>query len=292
MPKRAFNQSVKRRRSNNRLRQKKTLVLIILGLLLVSYLGAVVGPWRNSLGARKLRGLISSYPPPPATPDPTKPSKEYIYAGGKLVATEEPSSGSSLTAPTSLVATGTSKAQINVTWNGISSAHHYEVESSPVLDGTWTVLSSNVLTTSFPDNTVTEFKAYLYRVRAVDVGGNVSPYSNLDVATAITFTDNPLEPNSTPIRAQHIWELRKAVDAIRAAAKLPAVNWTNNVSTAAGLVGVNVRAVHVEELRSNLDEALGRLGVSVSGYADPAPPGLSGLPIRKIHIDQLRERVK
>jgi len=126
----------------------------------------------------------------------------------------------------------------------------------------------------------------------VDAAGNISPYSNLDVATAITFTDDPLMVNSTVIKAQHLWELRQAVNAVRATAVLPGVTWTDNVNSAAELAGVAVKARHIEELRSNLDEALSKLGLPLTAYKDPVPPGLSGIAIQKVHIDELRQRIK
>lgn len=250
----------------------------------------VMHPWTNSLGIRRVSRSYST--PIPASTVLSSPSKEYIYAGGRLIATEEPGTVSNLAAPSSLVAAGASSSQININWSATSGADHYQVERSPNLNGSWTVLSTNVLTTSFLDTSVTSVNAYLYRVRAVDGSGALSAYSNLDVATAITFTDNPLQANSTLIRAQHVFELRLAVNAIRATANLPPAVWTDNVTSAAQLVGMRVKAVHIEELRSKLDEALNALSLPVSPYSDPVPPGLTGVAIKKNHIDELRQRVK
>ena len=141
-------------------------------------------------------------------------------------------------------------------------------------------------TTSFTDTDVFSVNAYLYRVRAVDSSGNVSPYSNIDIATAITFTDNPLNANSTVIKGQHVTELRQAVSAMLDTAQLQLPIWTDNL---ASLSGVTVKAIHIEELRSNLNAALSAIGITVSPFADPA---LSGVHIKKVHIDELRQRVK
>jgi hypothetical protein len=78
--------------------------------------------------------------------------------------------------------------------------------------------------------------------------------------------------------------LRQAVDAVRAAANLSAVTWTDTP-----LTNVIIKAVHVQELRTNLDQALNALALPVNGYTDPS---LSGLAIKKIHIDELRQRVE
>jgi hypothetical protein len=50
-----------------------------------------------------------------------------------------------------------------------------------------------------------------------------------------------------------------------------------------------VKAVHVTELRSNLDAALTALGISTSAYTDPS---LTGIAIKKVHVDEIRQRVK
>ena len=276
---------VKRRRS------RKVLTVATLGLLVTLSLGSMVGPGRNLMGSRKLRALVAGPLAPAAIPSPGNPSKEYIYAGGRLIATEEPNA-SSMMAPV-IDAASVSSSRIDVTWATISGADHYQVEKTTNVNTAYTVLSSNVVTTSFSDTGVIPVNAYLYRVRAVDALGNVSPYSNVDLATAITFTDDPLQANSTLIKAQHIWELRQAVNAVRATApSLPPVTWTDNVTSAGALVGITVKAAHIEELRSKLDEALTALGLPMSPYTDPVPPGLSGVAIKKIHIDQLRQRVK
>jgi hypothetical protein len=220
-------------------------------------------------------------PPPPPLPSPNSPSKEYIYAGGRLIATEEPNP---LAAPTNLVADTFSSSRIDLTWTAAPNAHHYQVERAPNLGGTFALLDSNVTTTSFTDNSVTSVNAYLYRVRAADAVGNLSAPGSIDVATAITFTDNPLTAGATVIKAQHITELRQAVDAVRAAANLAATTWTDS-----SLTNVQVKAVHVQELRTNLDQALTALGLPTSSYTDSS---LAGVLIKKVHVDELRQRVE
>ena len=196
---------------------------LIGSVCLIVALGVVTiaGPWGTAPGLRRVRALFIS--PPPPIPPPNSPSKEYIYAGGRLIATEEPNP---LVAPTSLVADTFSGTQINLTWAAAPNAHHYQVERAPNLGGTFTVVNSNVATTSYTDNTVTAVNAYLYRVRSADSVGNLSAPGNLDVATAITFTDIPLTVNTTLIKAQHVTELRQAVNAVRATANLTAATWT------------------------------------------------------------------
>src|SRR5438876_513795 len=93
--------SASRRSAREKFTRNKFISLAATGLVVTLCLGTVVGPWRNSLGAKRLRALFSAPAPPPTIPPPNSPSKEYIYAGGKLIATEEPQP---LAAPLSLVA--------------------------------------------------------------------------------------------------------------------------------------------------------------------------------------------
>jgi hypothetical protein len=200
-----------------------------------------------------------------------------------LIATEEPNP---MVAPANLIADTFSSARIDLTWTAAPGAHHYQVERAPNLGGTFTVLNANVAGTSYQDTTVTSVNAYLYRVRTADPVGNLSAPSAIDVATAITFTDNPLTAGTTTIKAQHVAELRQAVNAVRVAANLSAATWTDPSLTAATIL---IKAVHVTELRTNLDAALTALGLSTSSYTDSS---LSGVAIKKVHLDEMRQRVE
>jgi hypothetical protein len=259
-------------------------------------------PVRRTLG---LSPILSSAPQQTAGLNPTK---EYIYVGGRLIATEEPEGATfpdsnccrypngkripdcwcrntSLTAPQNFSAATQSASQIVLTWGSSSGpVAYYQVERSQSIAGPYTALSPNAGETSFTDTTVGGGIAYLYRVRAVDAAGDFSDYSNVDLATAVTFSDNPLTAGITPVRAAHLTEMRQVVNAVRTTAGLPPANWTDTA-----LVGVRIKAAHVQELRSNLDYALGALGLATSPYTDTA---LQGVPIKKIHIEELRNRVK
>jgi hypothetical protein len=261
---------------------KRRRYVLVGSVCLIALLGmaAVAGPWRTSLSRTRVGSLFFS--PPPPLPPPGSPSKEYIYAGGRLIATEEPNP---MVAPTNLIADTFSSARIDLTWTAAPGAHHYQVERAPNLGGTFTVVNSNVAGTTYQDTTVTSVNAYLYRVRTADAIGNLSAPSGIDVATAITFTDNPLTVGTTPVKAVHMTELRQAVNAVRAAANLGAATWTDpTLSTS-----VTIKAVHVTELRTNLDAALTALGITPSAYTDPS---LTGILIKKVHVDEVRQRVK
>lgn len=274
-----------RRAWSSLVKNPKYKVIACVCVTIVLTIGAVAGPWSNSLGVRRMSSLFYSPPPPPPLPSPANPSKEYIYAGGRLIATEEPNP---LVAPLNLLANTVSSAQINISWNAAPNAHHYVVERASQL-GNFTTLNSNVTGTSFTDSTVTNLSAYLYRVKSADAGGNVSPSSNIDVATAITFDDDPFAspPTLTLVKAQHVLQLRQAVNAVRhTTPTLGDYSWTQASAT---LAGAPIKAVDVEELRTALDQALSILGLPVGGYTDSS---LTGLPISKLYITELRARVK
>src|SRR6185295_1715109 len=101
-----------------RRKQKLRAAIVVLALCL-----CLVGGGLTTLGGfrKGVTGVRSWFSPAPLpTPDsfsPTNPSKAYIYAGGRLVATEEPSM---VMPPAVLVATGVSGGpapQVTVTWN-------------------------------------------------------------------------------------------------------------------------------------------------------------------------------
>ena len=274
--------STKRKRNKNykaspphKPRRSKALVMALVLVFCCVVVAAVVhGPGERS----RVLSWFSAPPPPP----PPALSKEYVYAGGKLVATEEP--GAPLSPPANVTADTFSATQIDITWNPSTGADHYQVERANNLNGTFTMLNSNVTTTSYSDTTVSSINAYIYRVRAANSSGGVSQYGNIDIATAIAFTDAPLVAGSTLIKAAHITELRQAVDAMRLATNLPAVTWTDS-----NLAGAQIKAIHVEELRTNLDAALTAVGITPSAYTNTS---LSGVEIKKVHIDELRQRVR
>jgi hypothetical protein len=253
--------------------------LLVVGLILIlSLAGGILAQWRSA----RMRALLLA--PAPPTP-PGSPSKEYIYAGGRLLATEEQTQGTS-PSPTALAANATSTTQVSLSWTApaTGSVDHYQIERAQIT-GSFTLLNGNPTTTSFNDTTASSVTAYLYRVCAFDAAGNRSAYSNVDLATTIIFTDDPLSAALTPIKAQHLTELRQAVNAVRVLAGLAAANWTDSSPT-----GVTIKAMHIQELRNNLDQALGTLGLTVSAYTDPTLS--SAVHVKKAHMEELRQRLK
>ena len=262
----------------------------------------------GSVGYAGWRSFTNPSAPAPTTAtnlSPASPTKEYIYAGGRLVATEEPagSGGSSLTAPANLLAStvrANPSAQISLTWAASTGGtlSHYVIERRDKDNGVMT-LPAQPTTNSYLDTAVTAGQAYLYRVRAVDTGNQYSDYSNPDLATAIVFEDDPLwpidplrpSPPATTVRAIHFTQLREAINAVRALAGKEATAWAEAITPSApGVPGVPVRASHVTEMRTSLNEARAALSLAALSSSPPAPA--TGGDIRAAHITELRDGVK
>jgi hypothetical protein len=192
--------------------------------------------------------------------------------------TTNPSPG----APANLVATATSETTIVITWSAAENATGYQLERSA--NGSGFTQIATPTGTSFTDAGRQPDTTYVYRVRATgDSGTTPSAYSNREHATTVMFTDDPLIPNVTTIKAVHLTELRTAVNAVRVTAGLAPVGWTDP-----NPLGATVKAVHILELRSALTPALAALGKSAS-YTDALG---DGSPIRAVHFQEIRNLVK
>lgn len=116
-----------------------------------------------------------------------------------------------------------------------------------------------------------------------------SPYSKSNAFAYLptVFTDNTLLAAVTPAKAQHIIELRQAVDAMRAVAGLAPAPWTDPTLSP---FSAFIKGVHIMELRTYLNDAASRLGYSTSSYTDPTLT--TGFSIKRVHIEELRERIR
>ena len=129
-------------------------------------------------------------------------------------------------------------------------------------------------------------------VTATDAGGSNGTAMQTFMATvgsaaARRFTDDPIVPGVTPIRAVHFTELRSRIDVLRAGTGLGRFAWTDPVLRA----GVTpVRLVHLAELRSALAEAYAAAGRAAPRWAD-ASPAAGTTPIRAAHLTELRAAV-
>ncbi len=107
------------------------------------------------------------------------------------------------------------------------------------------------------------------------------------VARPGTFTDDPIQPGATPVRAIHFAELRTRIDALRRRTALPPFAWTDPVLTA----GVTpVRLAHLLDLREALAAAHVAAGSAAPVWTDGAAAAGTTL-IRARHVTELRAAV-
>jgi YD repeat-containing protein len=205
-----------------------------------------------------------------------------------------------LNPPTGLSVTSTSDTQVTLSWTAPTGATGYRVERAASMGGAY-ASAGTPSSPSFNDTGVSHANSYLYRVCAADGAGNcVSPYSNLAMATAYSFSDPTivtyadhqngqyLDQPLTPIRAAHVTQLREAVNAVRHLAGRPDAVWTHTTLVQYQSV---VSASDVQDLRDRLGEALSDLGVSVSAYTDQRlSTGQNGTVVKRAHITELRDR--
>lgn len=263
--------------------------------------GAASLRWQPVRRAVGLAPLVE----PQASPTPLTLAKEYIYAGGRLVATEEPAPPTG-PPPTNLVATANSATSVAVTWTApAGSVSGYVVERAQSKDGPYVQIGTTPASqTSFADAAPTNSQppsadtAYLYHVRATYAGGGYSDYSNNDLATTVIFSDDPLvgsndthPPAATVIRATHLTELRRAVRAVHILAGLGDVTSWSYPDPVSDPPSARrpIYLADVKDLRDKLDEALPALGRTPPTYA-PLTQYLT--KVSKDHFQQLRDAVK
>jgi hypothetical protein len=98
------------------------------------------------------------------------------------------------------------------------------------------------------------------------------------------YSDVPLQARTTIVKAQHIYELRDAVNGVRESAGLSYASWTDP-----DLSGAFIKVVHIQELRDYLTPALQARGYSPPSWVDPV---LSGKMVKAVHLNQLRDAVR
>lgn len=253
---------------------------------------------------------------PQATPTSLPLAKEYVYAGGRLVATEEPQPVATPTPapaglpPTALVARASfptnDTARVELTWSAPASGPapvSYVVEraSAKVLEGVMTgyaqvgqpVTALPTPAAPYVDPEAIPGAVYLYRVKAV-YGGGFSGHSNLDLATTFRYTgDDPLVGASqggpaSPVRAANLTEMRAVIEAVRALAGVGAGAWKDDP---APLLRGRVLVAHFAELRTNLNPALAALGMVE--LPEPAAAGVADRqPVRAVHVQDVRDRIR
>jgi subtilisin family serine protease len=102
-----------------------------------------------------------------------------------------------------------------------------------------------------------------------------------------TFTDDPLTPGVSFVRALHFAELRARIDTQRVRRGLAAAAWTDSNLTPA----IAVRAVHVLEMRTAIAEAFQAADLTPPSFTD-SPLEAGQTVIKVVHIAELRASVK
>lgn len=271
-------------------------VLVACAVLTAGFAATRFEPVRRAVGMRPLLA-------PTAQPQASlQRSKEYIYAGGRLVATEEPTPTPAPTPagppPENVVATATSSAGVELTWDApvtTATVLNYVIERRSSLRGGLVEIPTGDNSRVFSDSTEPGDFAYLYRVKAVYSGG-YSDYGNYDLATTIPFTDKSLK--GAVIKATHLTELRRAVRAVRTLAGKGERIWSHPdpVSSPPAQRRV-IYLADVADLRSQIDEALtgldSELGVQVFYQPYPEIPVLADKAVvHSEHFEQIRARVR
>ena len=187
-------------------------------------------------------------------------------------------------APVNVMVTATANASISLSWSAPpTTVTQYQVERADSIFGPFVFVGSTN-STSFNDTTVMTLRAYLYRVRAIVSGGCQSYPSNTALGTAISFEFATLQ--NQPIKAQHLQDVRTAINSVRVLASLTPATWTR-----ANLSNLNIAAQDVMEMRTRLTEALIALDIPIDPYQDPVlSTGPGGTLVKAVHMEQLQTR--
>lgn len=118
-----------------------------------------------------------------------------------------------------------------------------------------------------------------------DPGGNYRTDVFIVALGAVSggFSDDPLVPGVTIVKAQHVNELRVRIDALRVRLGASAYSWRDPALSA----GMIIQSAHVYELRTALHDVFGAVGLPERTYTEPAI-----IVIRAAHIQELRSAVK
>jgi hypothetical protein len=179
-------------------------------------------------------------------------------------------------APAALTATA-SGTSVVVTWSASTNADTYHLErkvtGQPWIEVAATPVSTNPPTTLIDAPPLLDDGVVVYRVRA-SRGTLFSPYSLLDFAHPKPFTDSVISTSVTTVKAVHVIEIRKGVNAIADAAGLLAPY------AAADLLESSLTKPGRFILAADMTDAMSRLNaVRTSGpYGRPAA-GFATAPV-------------
>ena len=184
-------------------------------------------------------------------------------------------------APIGLIATASSDSTVALSWQPVAGATSYDVYRTTSIAVSYGFAFSTTDTTA-NDIGLDADTTYLYQVHALG-GGRTSEASVFDHATTVVFTDATL--SGVQIKAEHLVQLRSAVNAMRTAANLNRIVFADTPSP-----DLLVLAVHLTDLRNYLHEALMGLGLPDVSYGEPDI--ISGTTtVKAAHFEELRAPV-
>jgi YD repeat-containing protein len=178
-------------------------------------------------------------------------------------------------APHSLTATASSATSVALNWSYSGTADWFEIHRNGAY--------LRKVTASPALDTVVADTAYVYEVKAVRAGTR-SLSGNRELATTVMFEDSPIVAGVQVIRAQHIVQLRTAINAVRRNAGLAVASFTDVIAP-----GVAVRAVYITEMRSALASARSALGLPALPYQRST---LAGQNVFAVDVMELRGGVQ
>lgn len=280
--KRTLHRKPPEKKSRHR-RMTKTAAVAI--LICVAATGAAVLRYEP---LRRTLWLSTTTTPVQAPPGNLNLAKEYIYAGGRLIATEEPAATASPTPSATTPSNFSVGSGVNIYMKWLhptagGTVDHYVIERKGSDD---VVQLIGTAAATFTDTAPPANKVYRYRVQAVFTSGATSNYSNPDLGATVIFEDDPIIPGETLIRAQHINQLRHAINDAHVMAGLGAITW----SVAAPESGSVIKAEHIDELWTRLTSARSALGLPLLSTTKKV--SVKGGIVRASNINDLRAAVR
>jgi hypothetical protein len=183
-----------------------------------------------------------------------------------------------LPAPTGVDATPVTTTRVRITWSAVANAANYRVERSTNNVTFTPVATVNALT--LDDTTVTANASYLYRVVAIDGGGNAGVPSARDVAATRQFVSDP----QRVLRASHVSDLRTAINTFRASFGLGAVSYSRPTIPA----GSQLKRSDVNEMRDAVNAARAAAGLPAFVWAETIAVGT---PLKWSHFRELQTAI-
>jgi hypothetical protein len=122
------------------------------------------------------------------------------------------------------------------------------------------------------------------RAAVLTVGGQALVVTQI---SASLFTDDPLVPGATAVRAIHITELRGRIDALRTRYGLGPFGWRDDPLVAGSTL---IRAIHMADLRTALLQIYAARGLAPPTFARSGP--VAGMVMRTSDIGEIRTALR